>query len=447
MQEAQPWDSTSSLSKETAAATAGGVLDGFDMQVDSKNALISFITTGKAPKDEIKQLYDLCLSGLVSKNNNNDAIECPSIAPVKNSSPTTSLLPDSPDTSALALPPTPETTEDETPPAQNQDLVQKNLTEFFTTLLSSGKIPSASIEILYKLSPLAEMQSYAAFAQRRWPSSSGLGGQIYAPVPTAHGNFDPAFSQQQNLFPRASQLYNSFGGGFSAPDPYAPDGQLSPTFPLANGFGMQPTSSQGASAPPSIAPPTLDPQGFQLPAQPQASLPDTFMSSFNNESLANQQSGLPSPVGTRASSQSEGSSTPNNPQANENTAEVVCPIANADGTICGKSCSGSKRWRSIQEHIRRAHSEKWIQNLPANEESFHTMVQAGGIACTIPDEKTHIPCGRRFSGNKKWRLVQDHVRDEHPDYYVGNLPANESTFNICKFLTFGCSRFITRETD
>ncbi|RKU42282.1 hypothetical protein DL546_000352 [Coniochaeta pulveracea] len=54
--------------------------------------------------------------------------------------------------------------------------------------------------------------------------------------------------------------------------------------------------------------------------------------------------------------------------------EVVCPLRNQDGSSCRKRCIGEKRYRSMQEHIRRAHPEYYIAKLPATEESFHLMI-------------------------------------------------------------------------
>ncbi|KAI4729860.1 hypothetical protein E4T49_02312 [Aureobasidium sp. EXF-10728] len=56
--------------------------------------------------------------------------------------------------------------------------------------------------------------------------------------------------------------------------------------------------------------------------------------------------------------------------------EVVCPIKSADGSNCRKKCLGEKRFRSMQEHIRRAHPEYYIPKLPATKESFDLMVNS-----------------------------------------------------------------------
>ncbi|CAK4032312.1 Hypothetical predicted protein [Lecanosticta acicola] len=54
--------------------------------------------------------------------------------------------------------------------------------------------------------------------------------------------------------------------------------------------------------------------------------------------------------------------------------EVVCPLHNQDGSQCRKRCLGEKRYRSMQEHIRRAHPEYYLPKLPATKESFDLMI-------------------------------------------------------------------------
>ncbi|KAI1956827.1 hypothetical protein LOZ58_006139 [Ophidiomyces ophidiicola] len=65
--------------------------------------------------------------------------------------------------------------------------------------------------------------------------------------------------------------------------------------------------------------------------------------------------------------------------------EVVCPLTNNDGSNCRKRCLGEKRYRSMQEHIRRAHPSHYIPKLPATEESFQLMVS------TPPDQRPRPP--------------------------------------------------------
>lgn len=54
--------------------------------------------------------------------------------------------------------------------------------------------------------------------------------------------------------------------------------------------------------------------------------------------------------------------------------EVVCPLRNQDSSACRKRCVGEKKYRSMQEHIRRAHPEYYIPKLPATKESFELMI-------------------------------------------------------------------------
>ncbi|KAI1949038.1 hypothetical protein LOZ62_002406 [Ophidiomyces ophidiicola] len=65
--------------------------------------------------------------------------------------------------------------------------------------------------------------------------------------------------------------------------------------------------------------------------------------------------------------------------------EVVCPLTNNDGSNCRKRCLGEKRYRSMQEHIRRAHPSHYIPKLPATEESFQLMVSPP------PDQRPRAP--------------------------------------------------------
>lgn len=71
--------------------------------------------------------------------------------------------------------------------------------------------------------------------------------------------------------------------------------------------------------------------------------------------------------------------------ATDSNNEVVCPLKNQDGSNCRKRCLGEKRYRSMQEHIRRAHAEHYIPKLPATEESFQLMIN------TPPSERPQPP--------------------------------------------------------
>ncbi|KAL1976333.1 hypothetical protein VTN31DRAFT_2615 [Thermomyces dupontii] len=76
--------------------------------------------------------------------------------------------------------------------------------------------------------------------------------------------------------------------------------------------------------------------------------------------------------------------------------EVVCPLTNNDGSNCRKRCLGEKRFRSMQEHIRRAHPSHYIPKLPATEESFLLMVN------TPLDQRAHLnPQANNSAPSKK----------------------------------------------
>ncbi|KAI5466168.1 hypothetical protein BGZ63DRAFT_349662 [Mariannaea sp. PMI_226] len=68
--------------------------------------------------------------------------------------------------------------------------------------------------------------------------------------------------------------------------------------------------------------------------------------------------------------------------------EVVCPLRNQDGSSCRKRCIGEKRYRSMQEHIRRAHPEHYISKLPATEESFLLMINTPPSERRNPDQSS-----------------------------------------------------------
>lgn len=88
----------------------------------------------------------------------------------------------------------------------------------------------------------------------------------------------------------------------------------------------------------------------------------------------------------------------------EGEEKVFCPLeakpnpgkAAKDGP-CAKVCAGAKRWRSIQEHIRRAHPDKYIPGLNATEESFRRMT-AGFQAVTPGPANSREDSAAEFDG-------------------------------------------------
>ncbi|KAK4201254.1 hypothetical protein QBC40DRAFT_61822 [Triangularia verruculosa] len=100
--------------------------------------------------------------------------------------------------------------------------------------------------------------------------------------------------------------------------------------------------------------------------------------------------------------------------------EVVCPLHNQDGSSCRKRCIGEKRYRSMQEHIRRAHPEHYIAKLPATEESFLLMINT-------PPRPTTQPTSAPVHMNQNKGVAHGYRRDgssapgtpRHPDEYQG----------------------------
>ncbi|PKY03241.1 hypothetical protein P168DRAFT_180035 [Aspergillus campestris IBT 28561] len=81
--------------------------------------------------------------------------------------------------------------------------------------------------------------------------------------------------------------------------------------------------------------------------------------------------------------------------------EVVCPLKNNDGSNCRKRCLGEKRYRSMQEHIRRAHPNHYIPKLPATEESFLLMVT------TPPDQRAHLSPPNQSQSHRRRNGIAD----------------------------------------
>ncbi|KAJ9130631.1 Transcription factor [Pleurostoma richardsiae] len=89
--------------------------------------------------------------------------------------------------------------------------------------------------------------------------------------------------------------------------------------------------------------------------------------------------------------------------------EVVCPLRNQDGSSCRKRCIGEKRYRSMQEHIRRAHPEHYISKLPATEESFLLMINTPPSERPQPQQDSGVSNGPRTGGHL------DHLKGYPPD--------------------------------
>ncbi|KAH6666591.1 hypothetical protein B0J14DRAFT_620310 [Halenospora varia] len=99
--------------------------------------------------------------------------------------------------------------------------------------------------------------------------------------------------------------------------------------------------------------------------------------------------------------------------------EVVCPLRNQDGSSCRKRCLGEKRYRSMQEHIRRAHPEHYISKLPATEESFQLMIN------TPPSERPPPPTNANLGPHG--------YGNDRNSYYGDDSNRNTPTRNLDNF--------------
>ncbi|KAK2628071.1 hypothetical protein QTJ16_002717 [Diplocarpon rosae] len=103
--------------------------------------------------------------------------------------------------------------------------------------------------------------------------------------------------------------------------------------------------------------------------------------------------------------------------------EVVCPLRNQDGSSCRKRCLGEKRYRSMQEHIRRAHPEHYISKLPATEESFQLMIS------TPPAERAPPPPPPPTSSN----LSPHGYGNDRPPYHADASSTPHTPRNLDDF--------------
>ncbi|KKA30450.1 hypothetical protein TD95_000628 [Thielaviopsis punctulata] len=95
--------------------------------------------------------------------------------------------------------------------------------------------------------------------------------------------------------------------------------------------------------------------------------------------------------------------------ATEPTNEIICPLSNQDGSQCRKRCVGEKRYRSMQEHIRRAHPDHYIPKLPATETSFNMMVNKRPEPPTSAPTSYPAPPSHPTYGNPLDSPIYPHV--------------------------------------
>ncbi|EMR81408.1 hypothetical protein BcDW1_9908 [Botrytis cinerea BcDW1] len=113
--------------------------------------------------------------------------------------------------------------------------------------------------------------------------------------------------------------------------------------------------------------------------------------------------------------------------------EVVCPLRNQDGSSCRKRCLGEKRYRSMQEHIRRAHPEHYISKLPATEESFQLMINTPPSERPQPQPQPQPPTTTTTTTPANSAPTSNSFTHERQNYY-GEHSNHSSTPNTPRIL-------------
>ncbi|RPB00771.1 hypothetical protein L873DRAFT_1827467 [Choiromyces venosus 120613-1] len=116
--------------------------------------------------------------------------------------------------------------------------------------------------------------------------------------------------------------------------------------------------------------------------------------------------------------------------------EVMCPLFNADGSICRKKCVGNFAYRSICEHIRRAHPDNWIPKLPASPETFAKMVNlpSRGLTANAVNAQFHMRKPQHMPAaasamavfRKTGKALSKHEDEQYVDGMSPPSSANES---------------------
>ncbi|KAK6360034.1 hypothetical protein TWF696_001154 [Orbilia brochopaga] len=78
--------------------------------------------------------------------------------------------------------------------------------------------------------------------------------------------------------------------------------------------------------------------------------------------------------------------------------EVVCPLIRPDGRRCLKKCTGERRYRSMQEHIRRAHPDDYVPRLSATKDSFERMIRGAALHPGASGGLSQLPNGSMAGG-------------------------------------------------
>lgn len=487
------------------------VLDGlFEGTDSSKDAVLSFITTGLIPKDGDGPLRELLISLSTLPPLEKEYINSNEVAASTLSSshsnhtpkdhkgdkhdkdekahtghkdhqdqdtqtksglnkttqsaplPSPSILPkpSSPAITSPVLPPTPQPDDH---PAQDlfEALGEKpEVRRFLLAILASNKVPLQKVKQLFNISTIAANQDFATLMDDltkyggNWAGHPYLTGALNFGVPHAAALLQQPESPQQASQDHQQRPYHAPWSyqQTAQPQPHAYQSSIVPA-DLTPYLPMGPHVDQQTFTGPSTATahhqqplPVSDAYSLVPREPPAPSAPlATSTQTFDLATTANfeRQTGLPSPSTQGSSGQSDGCATPTghtNTASGADLLEVVCPLHLPDGKPCAKRCHGARRYRSIQEHIRRAHPSRWIPTLPATEASFRMMVDTDGVVCPFLN-KDNSTCGHRSTGTRPYRTIQDHIKALHPEHFIPDLPGNESSFRRSKWMHNPKARF------
>ena len=100
--------------------------------------------------------------------------------------------------------------------------------------------------------------------------------------------------------------------------------------------------------------------------------------------------------------------------------EVVCPLQNQDGSTCRKRCLGVSSFFSSLCAF-------FALCFPAasHPPALSLVVPTCGLAC-----RPLLIAPFWMHQDKRYRSMQEHIRRAHPDYYIPKLPATEESFYL-----------------
>lgn len=406
------------------------ILDGFLIDEAAKEYIVSLITSAKAPDDEVCRLYDLGRSdplgcdGEDSNHENND---------VEGDDDDTSQQQTAP-VMAPIQPAIPEIED----PATARDLlygfnIQEELKEFLIPMITSGAIPEEELQRLYNISLGAghddfEMQLACAKSMRDAVLERSYSDDltVYLGLARQYDRVAEEPESANTYWPLAGDpalnVSADFGGSMRA---FERQGQE-----ILNGLRRA-----------SISTDMDDDEGYdhiQENAFP-ADVPQ--QSNGSNGDSIDELTGLGAGggAGGGAGAGTVKKTKSRRPPTTVGNIELICPLPAKDGSVCGKHFYDGKPYRSVQEHIRRAHPDNYIPKLPATKESFELIVNAAlgpaqedtkiEVVCPLLTKDGAV-CGKRCFDGKAYRSMQEHIRKAHPLHYIPGLHANEESFRM-----------------